>query len=93
MAIGAGWQANVAYVNIVTYYLIGMPIGVFMGFKLDWGLEGLWIGTQIGMGLQTIVLLIMCWRADWDKEVRLSEDRVSKDVRLDEEQKLIHNKS
>ncbi|KAI3994328.1 hypothetical protein MKX01_012585, partial [Papaver californicum] len=69
MAVGAGWQAVVAYVNIVTYYLIGMPIGVFMGIKLDWGLEGLWVGTQIGIGLQTIVLIIMSWRADWDKEV------------------------
>ncbi|XP_026416984.1 protein DETOXIFICATION 33-like [Papaver somniferum] len=39
MAIGAGWQAVVAYVNSITYYLIGLPIGVFMGFKLDWGLE------------------------------------------------------
>ncbi|KAI3964974.1 hypothetical protein MKW92_051995 [Papaver armeniacum] len=89
MAIGAGWQAVVAYVNSVTYYLIGLPIGVFMGFKLDWGLEGLWVGTQIGMGLQTVVLLIMFWRADWDKEVQLSKVRVSEDVGLGEEQKLI----
>ncbi|XP_026440208.1 protein DETOXIFICATION 29-like isoform X3 [Papaver somniferum] len=90
MAIGAGWQTIVAYVNITTYYLIGLPIGVFMAFKLNWGLEGLWVGTQIGMCLQTIVLIIMCWRADWDKEVQLSKDRVSEDVSTGEEQKLIH---
>ncbi|RZC78107.1 hypothetical protein C5167_002287 [Papaver somniferum] len=90
MAIGAGWQAVVAYVNSISYYLIGLPVGVFMGFKLDWGLEGLWIGLQIGMGLQTIVLLIMFWRADWDKEVQLSKDRVSEDVGLGEERKYIN---
>ncbi|RZC90666.1 hypothetical protein C5167_028499 [Papaver somniferum] len=71
IAIGAGWQANVAYVNIVTYYLIGLPIGVFMGFKLDWGLEGLWVGAQIGIGLQTMV--------------QLSKDRVSEDVETSRE--------
>ncbi|KAI3927238.1 hypothetical protein MKW92_009076 [Papaver armeniacum] len=90
MAIGVGWQASIAYVNITTYYLIGLPIGYLFGFKLDWGLRGLWIGTQIGVGLQTIVLLIMCWRADWDKEVQISKDRVSDDVGSSEEQKLIH---
>ncbi|KAI3886623.1 hypothetical protein MKX03_031144 [Papaver bracteatum] len=90
MAIGAGWQAAVAYVNSVSYYLIGLPIGIFMGFKLDWGLEGLWIGMQIGMGIQTIVLIIMFCRANWDKEVQLSKDRVSEDVDLGEEQKLIN---
>ncbi|KAI3847272.1 hypothetical protein MKX03_023947 [Papaver bracteatum] len=90
MAIGVGWQASIAYVNITTYYLIGLPMGFLFGFKLDWGLRGLWIGTQIGVGLQTIVLLIMCWRADWDKEVQISKDRVSDDVGSREEQKLIH---
>ncbi|MCL7038673.1 hypothetical protein MKW94_026759, partial [Papaver nudicaule] len=82
MAIGVGWQASIALVNIAAYYLIGLPIGFLLGVKFDWGLEGLWIGTQIGVGLQTIVLLIMCWRADWDKEVQSSKDRVG----LDEEQ-------
>ncbi|KAI3964973.1 hypothetical protein MKW92_051994 [Papaver armeniacum] len=90
MAIGAGWQAAVAYVNSISYYLIGLPIGIFMGFKLDWGLEGLWIGIQIGMGLQTIVLIIMFWRADWEKEVQISHDRVSEDVGLGKEEKLIN---
>ncbi|XP_026440103.1 protein DETOXIFICATION 33-like [Papaver somniferum] len=90
MAIGAGWQAAVAYVNSISYYLIGLPVGIFMGLKLDWGLEGLWIGLQIGMGLQTIVLLIMFWRADWDKEVQISHDRVSEDVYLGKEEKFIN---
>ncbi|KAI3931547.1 hypothetical protein MKW92_011149 [Papaver armeniacum] len=87
MAIGVGWQAQIAFVNIATYYLIGMPIGICLAFRLDRGLEGLWVGAQIGMALQTIVLLIMCWRADWDKEVQLSKHRVSEDIGLGEEQK------
>ncbi|KAL2464922.1 Protein TRANSPARENT TESTA 12 [Abeliophyllum distichum] len=33
VAIGSGWQAAVAYVNIVTYYIIGLPIGCTLGFK------------------------------------------------------------
>lgn len=35
--MGAGWQAAVAYVNIACYYLFGVPLGLFLGFKLDYG--------------------------------------------------------
>ncbi|KAI3940848.1 hypothetical protein MKW92_001497 [Papaver armeniacum] len=77
MAVGAGWQGSVAYVNVVSCYLIGLPIAIFMGFKLDWGLKGIWGGVQVGVGLQTIILLIMAWRTDWDKEIELSKERIS----------------
>ncbi|KAI3881594.1 hypothetical protein MKX03_017165 [Papaver bracteatum] len=87
MAVGAGWQGAVAYVNIACYYLIGLPIGIFMGFKLDWGLEGLWIGILVGIGLQTVILLIMAWRTDWDNEIELSKERISDAAGSDEEDK------
>ena len=32
VAVGAGWQSVVAYVNIACYYLIGVPIGVVLGY-------------------------------------------------------------
>ncbi|KAH9706516.1 protein DETOXIFICATION 22 [Citrus sinensis] len=32
VAVGAGWQSIVAYVNIACYYLIGIPIGVVLGY-------------------------------------------------------------
>lgn len=37
VAIGSGWQAVVAYVNLVTYYVIGLPIGCVLGFKTSLG--------------------------------------------------------
>ncbi|XVE90275.1 hypothetical protein DITRI_Ditri20bG0065400 [Diplodiscus trichospermus] len=32
VAVGAGWQSIVAWVNIASYYLIGIPIGVVLGY-------------------------------------------------------------
>lgn len=32
VAIGAGWQSVVAWVNIGCYYLIGVPIGALLGY-------------------------------------------------------------
>lgn len=37
VAIGSGWQALVAYVNLSTYYIIGLPIGCVLGFKTSLG--------------------------------------------------------
>lgn len=39
MAIGAGWQAIIAYVNIVCYYVFGVPLGLTLGYKLDMGVR------------------------------------------------------
>ncbi|KAJ6399253.1 hypothetical protein OIU77_019907 [Salix suchowensis] len=37
VAIGSGWQSTVAYVNLTTYYVIGLPIGCVLGFKTSLG--------------------------------------------------------
>ncbi|CAN1811081.1 Protein DETOXIFICATION 40 [Linum perenne] len=39
VAVGCGWQAFVAYVNVGCYYLIGIPLGCIMGFKFDMGVK------------------------------------------------------
>lgn len=43
VAVGCGWQALVAYINIGCYYLIGLPLGVLLGFKFDYGIKVLLI--------------------------------------------------
>lgn len=39
MAVGAGWQAVVAYVNVGCYYLFGLPLGLLLGYKMNMGVE------------------------------------------------------
>lgn len=39
MAVGAGWQTAVAYVNIACYYIFGVPLGLTLGFALDLGVK------------------------------------------------------
>ena len=35
VAIGAGWQGVVAFVNIGCYYGIGIPLGVLLAYVVD----------------------------------------------------------
>lgn len=37
VAVGSGWQASVAYINLGCYYIIGVPLGVLMGWVFNLG--------------------------------------------------------
>ena len=37
VAVGSGWQAWVAYINLCCYYVVGLPLGLVMGLAFDLG--------------------------------------------------------
>ncbi|PSS28522.1 Protein DETOXIFICATION like [Actinidia chinensis var. chinensis] len=76
VAIGAGWQAVVAYVNIACYYLFGVPLGLLLGYKLDWGVKGIWYGMMSGTIVQTCVLFGIIYRTNWNKEASIAGNRI-----------------
>ncbi|XP_068660644.1 protein DETOXIFICATION 21-like [Aristolochia californica] len=78
VAVGAGWQSVVAYVNISCYYLIGIPLGAVLGYAIGLHVTGVWIGMLVGTLAQTVVLVLITWRTDWDKQVDLAASRVKK---------------
>ncbi|XP_040374741.1 protein DETOXIFICATION 29-like [Rosa chinensis] len=77
-AIGAGWQAFVAYVNIGCYHIVGVPFGLLFGYKFDWGVTGIWTGMLLGTVLQTCVLFYLVYKTNWNKEASIAEDRIRK---------------
>ncbi|KAM0926590.1 hypothetical protein ACQ4PT_003614 [Festuca glaucescens] len=78
VAVGAGWQRIVAYVNITTYYFIGIPIGAILGYVLGYHVKGIWVGMLLGTLVQTIVLLFITSRTDWDKQVEAARERLNR---------------
>jgi len=74
VAIGGGWQALVAYINLGCYYAFGLPLGFCLGYLLRLGAQGIWAGMLCGTALQTAILLLVIWRTDWEAEV---SDRAS----------------
>ncbi|CAI9761740.1 unnamed protein product [Fraxinus pennsylvanica] len=78
VAIGAGWQALVAYVNIACYYIFGLPLGLVLGYKVNWGVQGIWSGMTMGTILQTLVLFYLVYRTNWNKEASVATQRIKK---------------
>uniref|UniRef100_A0A452XMB8 Protein DETOXIFICATION n=1 Tax=Aegilops tauschii subsp. strangulata TaxID=200361 RepID=A0A452XMB8_AEGTS len=70
MAVGCGWQAFVAYVNVGCYYVVGVPLGCLLGFYFDLGAAGIWCGMIGGTFMQTVILVWVTIRTNWDSEVR-----------------------
>ncbi|PON38416.1 Multi antimicrobial extrusion protein [Parasponia andersonii] len=78
VAVGCGWQAFVAYVNVGCYYVVGVPLGCLLGFKFNLGAKGLWSGMIGGTMMQTFILLWVTFRTDWNKEVEKARSRLDK---------------
>lgn len=78
VAVGCGWQAFVAYVNVGCYYVVGIPLGCVLGFKFDLGAKGIWSGMIGGTVMQTLILVWVTYRTDWSKEVEKAKQRLDK---------------
>ncbi|CAL9088667.1 unnamed protein product [Musa textilis] len=78
VAVGCGWQAFVAYVNVGCYYIVGVPAGCLLGFKFGLGVKGIWCGMLAGTVIQTLILLLVTFRTDWNKEVEEAKKRLDK---------------
>ncbi|XP_054814969.1 protein DETOXIFICATION 40-like [Prosopis cineraria] len=78
VAVGCGWQALVAYINVGCYYVVGIPLGLLLGFCFNTGAKGIWSGMIGGTVLQTVILIWITFRTDWNAEVKDAEERLGK---------------
>ncbi|XP_048129823.1 protein DETOXIFICATION 27-like isoform X2 [Rhodamnia argentea] len=79
VAVGSGWQAYVAYINLGCYYVVGLPLGFLMGWVFHLGVIGIWGGMIFGgTAIQTVILAIVTIRCDWEKEAEKAKVRVAK---------------
>ncbi|XP_022950624.1 protein DETOXIFICATION 27-like isoform X1 [Cucurbita moschata] len=79
VAVGSGWQSYVAYINLGCYYFIGLPVGMSTLKFSDLGVKGIWMGMIFGgTGIQTLILLIITIRCDWEGEAKKASLRMQK---------------
>ncbi|KAL8493545.1 hypothetical protein ACS0TY_024658 [Phlomoides rotata] len=78
VAIGAGLQTKVAVINLVCYYVIGIPIGAVFGYVFKLQVKGIWLGMMSGVVTQTFAISFMTWKTNWDEEVFKTSARLKR---------------
>lgn len=82
---GLGRQSVAAWINLIAYYMIALPFGFFLTFKLNWALSGLWTGLTVALFLVAFGEVLFLSTIDWFTEVKRAQER----VRMDED-KIVH---
>ena len=59
--------------------MAGIPCGIWLAFKQDMGLQGLWLGLTLSLVYCAVVGTMLCLNADWDREVRKVLERLEVD--------------
>jgi hypothetical protein len=68
MLRGAGRQELGAVLNLASYWGLGLPGAYLLGVRAGWGLKGLWAGLIICTSVQAVVMLVVLFRFDWQRE-------------------------
>ncbi|KAL0383349.1 UNVERIFIED_CONTAM: protein DETOXIFICATION 24 [Sesamum calycinum] len=76
VVVGAGLQTKAAIINLVCFYIIGLPIGAVLGYVFQLQVKGIWIGMISGVVTETLALSFMIWRTNWDEEVSITSTRL-----------------
>lgn len=61
---GAGDTRTPMICHLIAYWLIGLPLGAFLCFRLHWGAAGIWTGLSVALICIGSALLYAWWREE-----------------------------
>ncbi|ORX37338.1 mate-domain-containing protein [Kockovaella imperatae] len=73
-----GLHTTGALINLTCYYIIGLPLGLWLTFapEAHLGLIGIWLGLSFALGYASVVSFMLVWRADWHRAVERVRERL-----------------
>lgn len=63
-----------ATINLGSFYLVGMPVAILMGFVAKMGFPGLWLGLLTAQASCALVMLYVLCRTDWMVQVERAKE-------------------
>jgi MATE family multidrug resistance protein len=58
------------------YYVVGIPLGFYLGFKCELHTAGLYAGLLVAIILIFSIMLALILRFDWEEESAKARERV-----------------
>lgn len=74
---GAGDTRAPMLCSVLLYWLVGLPLGYYLGFRAGWGAAGIWTGLCVALILIGCALLVLWRRAERKFAVRFEPVRVA----------------
>ena len=63
-----------ANINLGSFYLVGMPVAIFMGFVVKMGFAGLWLGLLAAQGSCALLMIYVLCKTDWMLQVNRAKE-------------------
>ena len=72
---GLGKQSIGGWCNLAVYYVVAVPLALWLCFAWDWKLVGLWTGCAVGSACITVTEGFYIYFYDWDRAVEDAMER------------------
>ena len=63
-----------ANINLGSFYLVGMPVAIFLGFVAKMGFAGLWLGLLAAQASCALLMLYVLCNTDWMVQVERARE-------------------
>jgi MATE family multidrug resistance protein len=70
-------QEEASKMVLVAYYIIALPSGMLLAFKLQLGIIGFWFGFTLGVTFLAIYFLRILLKADWQAVANKSAEEMN----------------
>ena len=67
---GQGRQKIGSILSIISYYLVGVPLEIYLAFSKEMEIYGLWTGLAVAVGFLSIIELTVVRNSDWHNIIR-----------------------
>lgn len=78
---GQGRQHVGAWFNLAAYYVVSLPLGFFLCFRLNWGLQGIWVALMVSLLVVAVATVVVVLRSNWDQESLKARNRSNDDMK------------
>ncbi|CAK9173080.1 unnamed protein product [Ilex paraguariensis] len=87
-----------ANINLGCFYLVGMPVAVWLSFYVGFDFKGLWFGLLAAQGSCVVTMLFVLVRTNWVVQAQRAKELtgtifVDGDHNNEDEEKFIHQKT
>ncbi|XP_021809858.1 protein DETOXIFICATION 49-like [Prunus avium] len=63
-----------ANINLACFYLVGMPVAVWLGFFAGFDFRGLWLGLLAAQGSCVVTMLFVLARTNWELQAQRAKE-------------------